>query len=246
MKIATLNLRHNADRWDERFPLVVDTLAGVGADVIGLQEVWLEIEQAQMVADALNKKAADDPYDVYTVGKWGPQPVEGIALLSRLPIVDNDMLQLPGEGYRVAQRITVEIGGQPLHIANTHLHHRPMDDESIRLPQMQRLLDWMFDHASLRWLLTGDMNALPHSATIRAALGHLHSAYHTVHGVHPVTFPTPLVDTGLPDVCIDHIFYDAQNLRPVSVHIVGDQSDAHDDTLYPSDHYGLIAEFDVL
>ena len=243
LKIATLNLRHNVDRWQERYPLLVETLVAAAADVIGMQEVWLEIEQAQMIADALNQNAPDSPYDVYAVGKWGPQPVEGIALLSRIPIVDNDMLKLPGEGYRVAQRIVIEHEGRRVNIANTHLHHRPIDDEAIRLPQMTALIDWMRDHDPSGWILTGDMNALPESPTIQAALAKFNSAYETHHGQHPVTFPTPLVTDSYPDVCIDHIFYDAATYNLTGANLIANQSHVGDATLYPSDHYGLAATF---
>jgi endonuclease/exonuclease/phosphatase family metal-dependent hydrolase len=243
MKIATLNLRHNVDRWEGRFPLIVETLAHTDADVIGLQEVWLEIQQAHLIADALNQQSQSATYEVYVVPKWGPQPVEGIAILTRLSAVEHAILNLPGEGYRIAQWITIEVDGQALHIANTHLHHRPALDDSIRLPQMKQLLHWMFEHDSRHWLLTGDMNALPESATIQAALESLQSAYLATHGQHPVTFPTPLVETNIPDVCIDHILYDPQTLQPTNAQVIGDHHHPEDTALYPSDHYGLVAEF---
>ena len=243
MKIATLNLRHNNDRWDERFPLVVDALHGTDADVIGLQEVWLPIQQAHLIAHDLNQRTPNRPYSVHVEPKWGDNPVESIGILSRLPVLDSARLDLPIEP-RVAQRITVEIDGQSAHIANTHLHHRPRD-ESVRLPQMRAALDWMFAHSAGRWLLMGDMNAIPESATIQAATERLKSAHFELHHAEPITFPTPLVTLeNYPPVCIDYIFYDANTIDVKSVHVFANQCHADDATLYPSDHYGLVAEIE--
>ena len=238
MKIATLNLRHNNDRWTERFPLVVEALADAQADVVGLQEVWLPIKQAHVIAEALLDRGMS--YDAYVEPKWGPNPLEGIAFLSKLPILDTARLELP-EGNRVAQRIAVEVNGKRLNIANTHLHHRP-DDESIRLPQMQALLAWMYAHDGDRWVLTGDMNARPESETIMAAQQRLHSAYDAVHGHAPITFPTPLVTDDYLSVCIDYIFFDSATIRVTDAKLIADNVHPDDDTLYPSDHYGLAAD----
>jgi endonuclease/exonuclease/phosphatase family metal-dependent hydrolase len=245
MKIATLNLRHDNDRWNERFLLVVDALHGTDADVIGLQEVWLPIQQASVIADALNQRTPDRPYSVHIAPKWGDNPVEAAGILSRLPAQDSARLDLPLEP-RVAQRITVEIDGQLVHIANTHLHHRPRD-ESVRLPQIQAALDWMFAHSAGRWLLMGDMNAVPTSETIQLAGKRLKSAHFTFHQAEPITFPTPLVTLeNFPPVCLDYIFYDADAFDVKSVKVFANQPHADDATLYPSDHYGLIAELSLI
>ncbi len=242
MKIATLNLRHNNDRWEQRMPLVIAALHQTEADVIGLQEVWLPLQQAHVLADSLNKFMPDRPYSVQVEPKWGDDPVEGVGILSRLPVLDSARLDLPREP-RVAQRVTVEVDGQPVHIANTHLHHRPRD-ESVRLPQMRAMLDWMYAYSSDRWLLTGDMNAQPDTETINAALQRFQSAYYEFNREHPTTFPTPLVTMDdYPAVCIDYIFYDPQNFVVKSAQVFANTGDPDDPTLFPSDHYGLVAEF---
>jgi endonuclease/exonuclease/phosphatase family metal-dependent hydrolase len=247
MRIITLNLRHNQDRWDERLPLVVDCLHREQADVVGLQEVCLPIQQAHIIADALNAQSTDQPYGVWVEPKWGSEAdVEGIAILSRLPVLEHERLELP-QGERVAQRIAVEVDGVRVNIANTHLHHRPIEDESIRLPQMHALLDWMFSRVPQRWLLTGDMNALPDSSTIAAANERLKSAYFSVHGEHPITFPAPLAAAVRTDfrACIDHIFFDAA-LGVTGARIIGDETPPDDPTLSASDHLGLSADIVVI
>ncbi|MBZ0291278.1 MAG: endonuclease/exonuclease/phosphatase family protein [Anaerolineae bacterium] len=244
MKIITLNLRHNNDRWEERFPLVVDCLHTHQADVIGLQEVHIPIRQAHIIAEALNQRTPQQPYSVLVEPKWGDtESHEGVGLLTRLPVLEHARLDLP-LAERVAQRITLEVDGRRIHIANTHLHHRPIHDESIRQPQIDAVLGWMFDYSESGWLLTGDFNALPDSSTIQTVMKRLHSAYQTIHGDHPHTFPTPLSSEFKPELALtlDYIFYDAERFRPTHAEIIANQPHPDDSTLYPSDHFGLLVD----
>lgn len=243
MRVLTLNLRHNANRWDERLPLVAQLLNAESPDIIALQEVWLPIQQAHLIASHL-----DNHYTIYIASKSGDeQGREGIALLSRHPVRQREMLHLP-EGNRVAQRFVVQINGRDVVIANTHLHHRPMHDETIRLPQMRVLIDWLrpFD---LPVILTGDMNALPDSDTIQYAKISLKSAFETKHGSEPdTTFPTPLTAADYPaglKITLDYILYTSQTLHIKSARLTAHRPAAGDAKLYPSDHYGLIADVEL-
>ncbi len=243
-KLLTLNLRHDADRWLERRALVAAALAAHAADVIAFQEVALPVRQADLIAADL--MALGQPtYTVHVASKWGEESSrEGIALLSRLPVVEVDTLNLP-VGGRVAQRLRVLKHDLPFDVVNTHLHHEPEDDESLREPQMRTIVDWLTASAApdRNWLITGDFNAQPLSSTVQLLSGRFRSAYSTLHGAEPLTFPTPLVDYDYPPVAIDYIFFDPTRLTPVSATIVGAQPAAHDPRLYPSDHFGLTAAF---
>ena len=53
MRVLTLNLRQDLDRWPERLPLVVHAVAEADADVVAFQEVALSISQDRLLADAL-------------------------------------------------------------------------------------------------------------------------------------------------------------------------------------------------
>src|SRR4051812_42749203 len=118
MKLVTFNLRHDADRWSERFPLVVDELYRLQPDVVGLQEVSLPIKQAHLIADALKRQGI--AYEVLAEPKWGSDQEEGIAFLTRLEVLEHERLDLP-EGNRVAQRIRVRQEGRVYDLVNTHL-----------------------------------------------------------------------------------------------------------------------------
>jgi endonuclease/exonuclease/phosphatase family metal-dependent hydrolase len=128
-------------------------------DVIGLQEVsrgWVldgSIDMLTWLSQRLNL-----PYI------WAPtaDPIWGNALLSRYPITDaqlyampnNDQVR-PSRGYVVA---TLDVGGQPLTVIVTHLHHVG-EDTALRVPQVAALnATWNQQPATV---LLGDLNATP-------------------------------------------------------------------------------------
>jgi endonuclease/exonuclease/phosphatase family metal-dependent hydrolase len=246
MKIATLNLRHHSDRWQERFPLVVETLLDANADLVGLQEVSIKVgpkNQAQLIADAINTLSKQLPYLVYfSPTREVTKDQEGIAILSRLPAESFESIALPGP-WRVAQRITVRQEGRLLCFANTHLHHEPWRDETIRLPQATALMDWV-NALTCPCVISGDFNAEPDSATILKIKQSHCSAYESVHDSEPdFTYPTPLVVPAPAHTnTIDYLFYSPDALQVTACEKIGTQSAAHDPTLYLSDHYGLCAE----
>jgi endonuclease/exonuclease/phosphatase family metal-dependent hydrolase len=248
MKVATLNLRNDKDRWPERFNLVVDEILQEGPDIIAFQEVALSINQADTIADAINTQSSERFYQSFVVKGWGPEVTLGEAILSKYPKIRYEETRLPGQDCgRVAQMVSVCDGKRQLNIVNTHLHHEPKDDEGIRLRQIQFLLEWMskMDFENPAWILLGDMNATPKSETVQHILKKLVSAYFSVHGTEPdLTFPTPLVvETGdwYQPRAIDYIFFTPSALRVEEAHLAFTRSHPKDPTLFPSDHYGLAA-----
>jgi endonuclease/exonuclease/phosphatase family metal-dependent hydrolase len=127
-------------------------------DVIGLQEVsrgWVldgSIDMLTWLSQRLQL-----PY------LWAPtaDPIWGNALLSRYPVTDvhwyampnNDQVR-PPRGYVVA---TLDVGGQPLTVIVTHLHHEA--DSALRVPQVAAMnATWSGRAATV---LLGDLNATP-------------------------------------------------------------------------------------
>ena len=246
MKFATLNLRHHQDRWEERFPLVVETLLDADADIVGLQEVSIKLgpkNQAELIAEEINKVSGKAPFNVYfTLTREVTKDQEGIAILSRFPLKSADSIALPGP-WRVAQMITVDIEGRTIGFANTHLHHEPWTNEIVRLPQAQAFLEWI-NAQVFPCVMSGDYNAQPMSETVLHIKQTHASAYETVHGSEPdQTYPTPLVQP-VPDhtASIDYLFYAPDALNVTSAELIGTQTAPHDDTLCASDHYGVMAE----
>lgn len=246
--VATLNLRADADRWLERLPLVVAALHALQADVIGLQEVRLNIQQAHLVAAALNnldEHKQHAPYRVFLAKDWYQPHILGNALLTRLPVILAERLELPF-GYRTAQRVRVRVGRHLVDVANTHLHHKPSRTECIRLPQMQRLLSWLCGaDAADASILMGDLNARPGSSTLRYTQRVMRSAYASVHPAEPpLTFPTPLRrDLRGAERTVDYVLYTMHGLQPVAARLFADAPHPDDPYLYASDHFGVAATF---
>ena len=238
MKILTLNLRHNNDYWEQRRPLVVDLIQEHQPDIIGFQEVWMSIQQADLILQDVK----GTPYSIHVTPKQAHHGKEGIAIATRLPATDFESLDLPG-GERVAQRIMITVDDEQICFVNTHLHHMLTENEVERLPQMKALLKWL-NTIDVPTIITGDMNTNPDRETIQIAKSRFVSAYDQVHGKEPdFTFPAPLVEDtyiGLP-VMIDYIFISADTLHTTSAIVVGDQANGTNPKLSPSDHCGIVA-----
>lgn len=246
IRVVTLNLRADANRWPERFPLIVEQLTALNPDVIALQEVRLKISQHELLCTALNKRSNKALYTAHICVDWYEPNILANAILSRLSVHEHERIELP-EGYRTAQRIAITLGSQTINIANTHLHHKPYRDETIRLAQWQAIQSWL-KKEGLPALVMGDFNARPDSETMQVARDWLQSAYFDTHGCEPdQTFPTPLrADEQMTPRTIDYILYDTAYLTVEAAGLVGTQP-AHDDpTLYASDHFGLWADLVIL
>jgi len=248
LTIATLNLRHDTDRWQERLPLLVAALAKVHPHLVGLQEVSIRSDEGPLLLEQLNALASER-YQLYLQPKMGEEAhEEGIAILSRLPALHYDWLDLQG-GSRVAQVLRIPLpGGRILDLYNTHLHH-PEEAEALRLAQAERLLAWIEARGNGALpIVVGELNALPESPALLRLKRSLLSAYEVVHGHEPdCTFPTPLSSQwGEWRGTIDYILL-APALATVvrSVRLFADEAHPCDATLYPSDHYGLVAQIDL-
>ena len=141
--VATLNLFNKIGRWGERLPLVLEQLAELQPDVIGLQEVDLTIDQGMSLCRLANARHADQPrYRVYHMARPGRAThVQALAVMSRLPVEAHEGLDyLSFEG--VAQRLRLRLeGGALVDFYNTHLHFPP-EATAERLDQAKRLIAW--------------------------------------------------------------------------------------------------------
>lgn len=246
--VATLNLRNISDRWPRRAGLLIDQFLELEPDVIGLQEIRRPARQATWLQRRVNARleSARPPYHVFTRYKIGFLRLwEGIAIMSRLPVLESDWLDLRG-GRRVAQRVRVALpGGGVLDFYNTHLHH-PTGEVALRVNQARHLMEWMAERPDVPQVLTGDFNAEPDSLTVRLILERLRSAYYSFHGAEPAgTVPTPLSRSyGAPPKVIDFIFVNDR----IDVHeawVTFDRPHPDDPRLYASDHFGLAATISV-
>jgi endonuclease/exonuclease/phosphatase family metal-dependent hydrolase len=264
MRVVTVNL------WGEQPPLeprmrgMVAGLRTLDADVIALQEVR-EIpntlpNQASTIARELGLHAHYEP-----ATPWGGGE-EGLALLSKFPIVERMSRELPHatpEERRLVLGITVDAPVGRFSAFTTHLNYR-LHHGHLREAQIVAGEALVAETESeLPKVYMGDFNATPDSDEIRYLRG-LHSiggrrvyyqdAYERRHPMEPGytwaranPFTERLRWLAL-DRRIDYVFVSAMRRDGRgAVHdcrIVLDHPDP--EGCFPSDHYGVMAEIQIV
>lgn len=263
IKLVTLNILNDLSRWPERRTLITTQLAELQPDLIAFQEVSLEENNADWLAEQLGG------YQVHTCPQIG-NTREGLAVLSRLPITATASLDLLAQ-RRVAQAIHFKLPtGQSLILINVHLFWRP-GEALARDKQVQMILDWRTSFPNdAAFIVCGDFNGTPHSTALKLMCTQLTSAYAVIHQAEPdYTCPTPLVEGRSYSLrhmtrkfrqllikiffsrslrpwhgTLDYIFTN-ERVRVIDSAVVLNRPAPHDATLYPSDHFGLAATLDI-
>lgn len=256
--VVTINILNELSLWSRRKELLRRGLQELSPDAICLQEVSLQAGNHAWLAEELG-------YSHFLVPKTGEKGKrEGIAILSRLPVVEQYILDLETQN-RVAQAAVLEKDGGKILLVNGHFFWQPGESEG-RDRQVERLLEWIPTVAAGRPVVVcGDFNGEPESRAIVRMREQYVSAYFAAHGREPdYTCPTPLP---LPKKVylralfemyryifpfrlkpgwrgtLDYIFAGPQwEVRGCEV--VLDQPSPDDPRLYPSDHFGLWAELE--
>lgn len=253
LTVATLNIRNIADRWPERLPLLLVDMAALQPDVIGLQEVVFAAQQ-----DRLLGAAGEGRYESFRA--WAGRPEYGNAVLVREPLRGLEPERLDLDHRRSAQLVQVALEGtdaalpgtERLRFVATHLHHE-VPDEAVRDEQAAVLTSWLDGRSGAgdeATVVVGDFNAEPvEPAYRRMVSAGFRSASVEANGREPaVTWPSGIQAPGMDEDgepgCLDYIWVRG----PISVQscrVVFDRPAAGDPTLYPSDHFGLVASITV-
>jgi endonuclease/exonuclease/phosphatase family metal-dependent hydrolase len=240
LRVATLNILNLADRWEERLPLLLADVAALRPDLLGLQEVVYPMQQDRLLA-----AGTPDDYGIHR--GWAGRPEYGNSLLVRAPLEADGAERLDLGHRRSAHRVVVTLpGGGSLLVAVTHLHHR-VPDAAVRDEQTGALVAWL-DAAppTTAQVVMGDFNADPgepaHDRMISAGF---RSAFAEANGDEPVvTWPSglqaPAMDTDGSPSCLDYVWLRGR-ARATDARLWADRPAAHDATLYPSDHFGVVA-----
>ncbi|WP_432487781.1 endonuclease/exonuclease/phosphatase family protein [Kineococcus sp. SYSU DK018] len=192
LRIMTWNVWWRFGDWRARREAILAVLAEHRPDVVGLQEVWATHGDggenlAHWLAERLGMVAAFSPSP--RPERWqrrlsahDPAAGEvgfGNAVLSRYPLLEQRVLELPAGGHedegRTALQVVVDTPRRPLPFTTTHLNSSPAES-AVRVAQVRDLVP--FVAASRRRgeryppVLTGDFNALATSDELRLACGY--------------------------------------------------------------------------
>jgi endonuclease/exonuclease/phosphatase family metal-dependent hydrolase len=172
-------------------------------------------------------------------------------------------------GWRGVQSVQMTIGGKQVLIVNVHLSSAK-EDEDARCVEIKQVCDWI-DSKVIDGgvIIMGDFNAQPEGPcyTYLREQGYV-SAYKECHGSEPVLTFHQNHDCATKDVddecTLDYIVFKGKSLKLAQraktraqrsktgvgdgvdgVVLIGTNSSGKDPTLYPSDHYGIVADFCV-
>jgi beta-glucosidase len=243
LTIVTLNLYHDKDDWPRRRVQIVETLRALQPDAIALQEVLQHDtlpNQAEWLATQLD-------YDWHFVSVDPPGAVRryGNALLTRLPVLARDEMKLhPYEDSRTVALLRVELQGKPVNLYATHLHHTGHGG-AMRAQQLDDVMAFIARTGDgFPSVVAGDFNAAADAPELTA----LHADFVDTYGyIHPgadarssSTLNLHYFEPGR----IDHVFHQRNAFKPVAAQIILDHADA--DGTWPSDHYGLQVELQLI
>jgi endonuclease/exonuclease/phosphatase family metal-dependent hydrolase len=237
----------------KRRELVVAQLLDAAPDLISLQEVYRPIGQANWLKNQINGRlgaaVGGRPYRLVQKRRqhYWKGYFDGIAILSRLPILSHDAISL-GYGGRVALRANIELQNrETLDFVAAHLHPRHRDHEA-RVEQVMKLTGWLNEQNPVpKRIIAGDFNEVPGGPAIQQMKQGYRSAFEELWGHEPAaTFPTALVKRDNDWAgCLDYIFVSPAVKKAVTVQIFCNKSAVDDPTLYPSDHVGLLVTLET-
>jgi len=249
--VGTINLGNRANRWLERRHLLTAQIVEMVPDLVSLQEIYLPIRQGKWLCKQVNfllSGSGKGPYQL--VQKRYQHLINGyfqaVGVLSRLPVLYHDSIGL-GNGGRIALRVHVELPShQTMDFVSTQLHHVPFEKEA-RKEQAMKLVGWLHSHKRVPiQVIAGDLNETPEGLAIHYIKQSFRSVFEEFYGRDPLaTFPTALYETNEPAACLDYVLVSPAVHRVASATLFCDEPSREDDTLYPSDHVGLLATLEV-
>lgn len=249
--VATINLHNREDRWKERRHLLVEHLIESVPDLVGLQEINVPVRQGTWLCKQLNFRLTGSDKAPYRIIQKRYQhlvngALEAVGVLSRLPVLYHESVSL-GYGGRVALRVHVELPShQTMDFVSTQFHQVAFEREA-RAEQAMKLMGWLSSHKHVPiQVVAGDLNETPDGLAIAYIKQSFRSVYETYIGHEPLaTYPTILSATHEPAACVDYIFVSAAVRSVKKAALFCDKAAREDDTLYPSDHVGILATLEV-
>jgi endonuclease/exonuclease/phosphatase family metal-dependent hydrolase len=242
MRVLTLNIWKDEGDLAARLEMIAEECRLLQPDIICLQEVYADatMDAGEWLADALRMTRVGVPARIKQ--RSGVLSSSGLAILSRLPLLTEDNLDLPtsaADGGRKALSAVFETANGPLRLVSLHLSHLKADEgDRLRSQQLAAIWSWAnqgWDHPIL---LAGDFNAT------RTAV-----CFDWLYQQGTITGTDSLVPqaTSLrhqPNALIDHIVLAGRGgwkLSGAKLCFTGVDATSG---CFASDHFGILASFD--
>ena len=271
LRVVTFNLLHGgpSSGWrgtgvhlEERLALVTGELRALAPDIVGLQEASIARGRGNVAARlgtalglhwahaSATRRVSGLPW-IDRLIVWGINFEEGPAILSRFPITATEIVDLPRcqRFYepRVMLHATVQTPRGPLDVFSTHTAHDAC--------QVRRVAEVVSAHRGpLPALVVGDFNATD-TADWMAELGRAHGFVDAFRAAQPdargaTVWQQPDGPASTVRRRVDYIFVVPNGSPAPHVHesrVILDSPARRPDgtTLWPSDHYGVLAELDL-
>lgn len=141
MKVTTLNLA-GYKNWSEREPNIVSYLEVVDSGVIFLQEVKFNSEYSPYSQSRYLNSLLPNPY-IYSQtsvsrifqSSQNEESREGLAVLSKYPIIDSEVIVLGKRAddrhTRIIQKVSLLVDGQIINFTNVHFSNNDYSDEQL-------------------------------------------------------------------------------------------------------------------
>jgi endonuclease/exonuclease/phosphatase family metal-dependent hydrolase len=245
LRVATFNIRNINDRYEERKPLLGAAFAQLDAEVIGLQEVMFSEPRQD---DFLSSQLPGRHYLSLVTRNQKFTDFGNAILVGKGDIQAHEELRL--SGGRSVQRVLLVAEGRTIWFANTHLHHKPLEP-LVRVEQANAITTWMAEApAADVTMVLGDFNTPPFEPAYAAmvAAGYRSAMFEANGAEPPVTWPSGIqADTmdrdGDPN-CLDYIWVRGR-VRVESARVAANEHPPADPTIYPSDHFALVADLEI-
>ena len=259
LRCLTLNLWGAEGALDRRMAVVAGGLTALAPDVVGLQEVREIPGQLENQATTLARAAGLHHVFAPAVAFGGGH--EGLAILSRAPIAEHAVLELPHaqpQERRVLLSARLETAAGSVWVHTTHLNYR-LQHGLQRQDQVVAIDGAVAARAGdLPQILMGDFNARPESDEIRWLRGlttlagrrvHYQDAWQRLHPLEPgwtwvAANPyTEVLHFLEPDRRIDYVFVTTERKDGRGrIHECRVVFDRPEDGVFASDHFGVFAE----
>jgi endonuclease/exonuclease/phosphatase family metal-dependent hydrolase len=263
MRILSWNLWWRYGPWERRREAIAATLAEVGPDLCGLQEVWAAPGE-NLAADLAGRLGMHWCWAAAAKGRGeGNEELSiGNAILSRWPIAAHAEASLPAGGLadeaRVAVHARIEAPGGTLPLFTTHLTYG-LGRSQVRTAQVRTLAAFVAEHAAdcaYPPAVTGDLNAEPGSDELRLLGGVLTTpAVPDLVLIDAWRYADPgdpgftwdhrngyQAETVLPDSRIDYILAGLPRQGRGKVRSAGLAGTEPVEGVWPSDHFAVVAD----